>query len=67
MGIAEILEELAGAVEKLGFSLVWQVGFSPDVDQLSANLAPAVVVWLGMLTMPRPLPGSRVTRLHLSR
>jgi len=45
--MGEILEELAGAVEKLGFSLVWQIGFSPERDQLSANLAPAVVVWLG--------------------
>ena len=47
VGMGEILEELAGAVEKLGFSLVWQIGFSPERDQLSANLAPAVVVWLG--------------------
>jgi DNA-binding LacI/PurR family transcriptional regulator len=47
VGLGEILEELAGAVEKLGFSLVWQIGFSPEHDQLSANLAPAVVVWLG--------------------
>ena len=46
-GISQILEKLTGAVEKLGFSLVWQVGFSPEHDQLSANLAPAVVVWLG--------------------
>ena len=47
VGMGEILEELAGEVEKLGFSLVWQIGFSPERDQLSANLAPAVVVWLG--------------------
>ncbi len=47
VGMSEILEELAGAVEKLGFSLVWQIGFSPEHDQLSSNLAPAVVVWLG--------------------
>jgi DNA-binding LacI/PurR family transcriptional regulator len=47
VGLGEILEELVGAVEKLGFSLVWQIGFSPERDQLSANLAPAVVVWLG--------------------
>ena len=47
VGMGEILEELARAVEKLGFSLLWQIGFSPERDQLSAHLAPAVVVWLG--------------------
>jgi DNA-binding LacI/PurR family transcriptional regulator len=51
-GIAQVLEELAGAVSKLGFSLVWQVGFSPEQEQLAANLAPAVVVWLGDKSNP---------------
>jgi len=46
-GISRVLEDMAGAVAKLGFSLVWQIGFSPEHEQLAANLAPAVVVWLG--------------------
>ena len=54
-GIAQVLEELAVAVSKLGFSLVWQVGFSPEHEQLAGNLAPAVVVWLGDKSNPAAL------------
>ncbi|GHO65377.1 LacI family transcriptional regulator [Ktedonobacter sp. SOSP1-52] len=42
--ISQMIEELAAAVAKVGFSLVWQVGFSSEQEHLSANLAPAVVV-----------------------
>lgn len=33
-------------VAELGYSLVWQMGFSPESQHLSANLIPAVVVAL---------------------
>jgi DNA-binding LacI/PurR family transcriptional regulator len=44
--ISRMIEELAAAVAKVGFSLVWQIGFSSEQEHLSANLAPAVVVGL---------------------
>jgi DNA-binding LacI/PurR family transcriptional regulator len=46
-GVSRILEDLAEAVGNLGFSLVMQIGFSPEREHLTGNLAPAVVVWLG--------------------
>ncbi len=55
IGLSQVLEELAGEVAKLGFSLVWQIGFSPDHEQLAANIAPAVVVWLGDKDNPTAL------------
>ena len=51
-GLSQVLEELAGAVAKLGFSLVWQIGFSAEHNLLAANIAPAVVVWLGDKSNP---------------
>lgn len=46
IGISQILEELAGAIAKQGYSLVWQIDYSPEHEQLAANISPAVVVWL---------------------
>ena len=46
VNISQIIEALAAEVAKLGFSLVWQIGFSPENNHLAANLAPAVVVGL---------------------
>ena len=45
-GISVLIEELASALANIGFSLLWQFGFSPEQDHLAANLAPAVVVGL---------------------
>src|ERR1700736_4246338 len=42
--LSQFIEVLAAAVAKIGFSLVWQIGFSPDQEHLSTNLAPAVVI-----------------------
>jgi DNA-binding LacI/PurR family transcriptional regulator len=44
--ISHIIEELTAATAELGYSLVWQMGFSPESQHLSANLTPAVVVAL---------------------
>ena len=46
-GVSRILEELTEAVGKLGYSLIWQLAFSPEHEHLTANLAPAAVIWLG--------------------
>lgn len=46
-GVSRILEELAEAVGKLGYSLIWQLAFSPEHEHLTGNLAPAAVIWLG--------------------
>lgn len=46
------IEALAEAVGKIGFSLLWQLGFSPDQEQLSANLSPALIVALVDTTNP---------------
>jgi len=45
-GIAALIEQLAQAVAKIGFSLLWQFGFSPEQQHLATNLAPTVVVGL---------------------
>lgn len=45
-GISALIEQLAEAVAKIGFSLLWQFGFSPEQQHLAANLAPTVVVGL---------------------
>jgi DNA-binding LacI/PurR family transcriptional regulator len=45
-GISQLMEALAAAVANVGFSLVWQVGFSREQEHLSEHLAPAVVVGL---------------------
>jgi DNA-binding LacI/PurR family transcriptional regulator len=42
--ISQFMEHLAAAVAKIGFSLLWQIGFSPEQQHLAANLAPAVVM-----------------------
>ena len=46
VGISQVLEELTSALAKQGFSLVWQVDYSPEHEQLAANISPAVVIWL---------------------
>ena len=43
---SHIIEELTAATTELGYSLVWQMGFTPDGQQLAANLTPAVVIAL---------------------
>lgn len=43
---SHIIEELTAATAELGYSLVWQMGFTPDGQHLAANLTPAVVVAL---------------------
>jgi DNA-binding LacI/PurR family transcriptional regulator len=45
-GVSRIIEQLASALSKIGFSLLWQFGFSSEHEHLSENLAPAVVVAL---------------------
>jgi DNA-binding LacI/PurR family transcriptional regulator len=45
-GVSQLVDELTAAITPLGFSLVWQIGTSPENDQLPANLVPAVVVGL---------------------
>ncbi len=42
--ISQFIEHLAAAVAQIGFSLLWQIGFSPEQEHLAANLAPAVVI-----------------------
>ena len=44
--ISALIEQLAQAVAKIGFSLLWQFGFSPEQHHLAANIAPTVVVGL---------------------
>lgn len=44
--VSNMVEDLAGAVTKLGYGLVWQIGFQTGQEHVSANLAPAVVVGL---------------------
>jgi DNA-binding LacI/PurR family transcriptional regulator len=45
-GISQVIEHLATALAQMGFSLVWQFGYSAEAEQLAANLAPAAVVAL---------------------
>ncbi len=45
-GLSRVMEDLTVATADLGYSLVWQMGFSPESQNLVANLAPAVVVAL---------------------
>jgi DNA-binding LacI/PurR family transcriptional regulator len=45
-GLSHMIEELTVATAELGYSLVWQMGFSPEGQHLAANLTPAVVVAL---------------------
>ncbi|HJT56940.1 MAG TPA: LacI family DNA-binding transcriptional regulator [Ktedonobacteraceae bacterium] len=45
-GISLVIEQLATALAKIDFSLVWQFGYSTDDEHLAANLAPAAVVAL---------------------
>ncbi len=44
--ISHMIEELTAATAELGYSLVWQMGFSPEGQHLAANLTPAVIVAL---------------------
>jgi DNA-binding LacI/PurR family transcriptional regulator len=43
---SEFIEALNDAVSEIGFSLVTQIGFSPENHDLATNLSPAVVVGL---------------------
>jgi len=54
-GLSQVLEGLAQAVGKLGFSLLVQIDLSSEQEQLAVNLAPAVVVWLGDKSDPTVL------------
>jgi DNA-binding LacI/PurR family transcriptional regulator len=45
-GLSQLLEALAEAVANVGFSLVWQMGFSDEQGHFLEHLAPAVVVGL---------------------
>jgi DNA-binding LacI/PurR family transcriptional regulator len=42
--VIQFIEQLTAALTKIGFSLLWQIGFSPEQQHLAANLAPAVVI-----------------------
>jgi DNA-binding LacI/PurR family transcriptional regulator len=44
--IADLIERLASALEKIGFSLLWQFSFSSTQHQLVAGLAPVAIVGL---------------------
>ncbi len=43
---SHMIEELTAATAELGYSLVWQMGFTPEGQHLAANLTPAVIVAL---------------------
>ena len=45
-GLSEFIEALTVAVSAIGFSLVTQIGYSPENNDLAVNLSPAVVVGL---------------------
>ena len=45
-GISQVIGELTAATAEMGYSLVWQMGFSPEGQHLVSNLTPAVVVAL---------------------
>lgn len=45
-GLSQLMEALAEAVANVGFSLVWQMGFSDEQGHFLEHLAPAVVVGL---------------------
>ena len=45
-GFSEFIEALTAAVSAISFSLVTQIGYSPENNDLAVNLSPAVVVGL---------------------
>lgn len=44
--ISDLVEQMTAAVAKLGYGLIWHIGFHAGQELLSAHLAPAVVVAL---------------------
>lgn len=44
--ISDMIEQMTSAVAKLGYGLIWHIGFHTGQELLSAYLAPAVVVAL---------------------
>ncbi len=60
---SEFIEALNAAVSAIGFSLVTQIGFSPENNDLAVNLSPAVVI--GLMLEYDPVVIASLQRFHV--